>query len=397
MVTLWRTVDLDDLKISMPLVAPDQFVPTLAELRTMNPGVQPTADDLLVNAVLRDAAEDIRAWTTALRSTGTSIAQLNALADQFSTRAARLDGVVVSEYGGLLSQRQYTQLLSHRIPAFYDALFDELAVIAGVPARSPAFPNLKRRATRATLAEQLTTIAVDHVVKKIMDEGSKVYKNAKQLARDVLGQAAWSAAAVGIAHHLKQYALGGQIVMVISGASLSFHEFNEPPNQAIIEVPGDFDDPELTSVMIVGPDTVGDVVNTVKELYQKMKDGFSVGLDAAKNVKRYKSFDQVKKHLQEFKAKLLAIKKSVTGLQDLIDNAYQTPDDVLPGCIFPFNPDCAQLIYNDGIKPVYRYTAPPGLTSLSGLPVPVVLIVQNQYTGLMYFGTPIFFPAPKKP
>lgn len=46
---------------------------------------------------------------------------------------------------------------------------------------------------------------------------------------------------------------------------------------------------------------------------------------------------------------------------------------------------------------MYRYTAPAGPTSLSGLPVPIVFIGSDQYTGLMYFGTPIFFPAPKKP
>ena len=118
-----------------------------------------------------------------------------------------------------------------------------------------------RRTTRATLAEQLTTIAVDYVVEKIMEEANKTYKNAKQLAVDIMKQALWTPVAVGIAQHLKAYVSGGEIDMVISGASLSFREFNEPPNQAIIEVPGDFDDPELTSVMIVGPATVGDVVD----------------------------------------------------------------------------------------------------------------------------------------
>jgi hypothetical protein len=348
--------------------------------------------------VLRDAADDLRAWTDALKGPGTSIIQLNALADQFATRAARLDGLVVSEYGGIYNQRQYTRLLSHRIPAFYEALFEELAAATGLPPRTPEFPGLKRRPLlKSTLAEQLTTIAVNYVVEKIMDEGSKVYKNAKQFAVDTMKQAAWTAAAVGIASHLKATVLGGDLIEVISGASLSFREFNDPlPNQAIIEVPGDFEDAELTSVMIIGPDTVADTVNGVKDLFQKMKDGFSYGLDPKNNPKQFKNFNELKKYLKEMKAKLLAVKKSVTGLQDTIDNAYQAADDVLPGCIFTADPACAQLIYNDGIKPVYRYTAPPGLQSLGGLPVPIIFIVQNQYTGLMYFGTPAFMPAPKK-
>ncbi len=210
-------------------------------------------------------------------------------------------------------------------------------------------------------------------------------------------QAAWTAAAVGIASHLKSSVLGGDVFEVISGASLSFRVFNDPvPDLAIVEVPADFEAPQLTSVMIIGPDTVSDTTNGVQDLFKNMKDGFSYGLNVVTNLKKYKNFNQAKQHMKEFMAKLKAIKQSVTNVQDTIDNAYQAADDVLPGCIFTSDPSCAQLVYYDGIKPVYRYTAPAGLTSLSGLPVPIIFIVQNQHTGLMYFGTPAFFPAPKK-
>lgn len=394
MVTLWRTVDVDDLKLSMPLVTADQFAPSLADLSAL--GLSATTDDVLNRQILRDAADDLRAWTNGLKTPGTTMAQLRALADQFATRAARVDGMVVSEYGGIYSQREYTRLLSHRIPAFYDALFTEIALQVGMAPIEPGFPGLKHM--KATLAEQLTTIAVDYVVEKIMDEGSKIYKNAKKFALDTMKQVIWTAATVAFNSHLKAYVSGGDVFEVVSGASLSFRVFNEPlANQAIIEVPGDFDDPELTAVMIVGPDTVAALGNAIQDLFQKMKDGFSYGLDPKNNPKKYKNGNEAKKHLKEFKGKLDAIKQSVTNLQDTVDNVYQTADDVMPGCVFTSDPSCMQLIYNEGFKPVYRYTPPPGFASLGGLPVPIVFIVQNQYTGLMYFGTPLFMPAPKLP
>lgn len=402
MVTLWRTVDLDDLKISMPLVAANGFAPTLADLKAL--GLGPTADDLVIKQVLRDAINDIRAWRDGLRAAGTTMAQLNALADQFSTRAARLDGLIVSEYGGIYNQPEYTLLLSHLIPDFHEALFEEIAAATGMARRNPAFSHLlsasggDRSHPMSTLAELLVTQATNYVVEKIMEQASERFRNAKQFAVDTMKQAAWTAAVVGITGHLKQFVQGGDVYEVISGASLSFRVFNEPnPNQGIIEVPGNFDYPELTSVMIVGPDTAADVTNGIKDVYEKMKEGFSYGLDPNNNPKGYKNYNDAKKHLKEFMDRMKAIQQSVTGLQDTIDNAYQTADAVLPGCIFTSDPTCAQLIYNDGFRPVYRYTPPPGFQSLGGLPAAIIFIVQNQYTGLMYFGTPLFLPAPRNP
>jgi hypothetical protein len=393
-------VNIDDLKISMPLVTADKFAPSLSDLDAL--GLSATAQDVVINRVLRDASDDIQAWTDGLKAQGTTMAQLNALADQFSTRAARLNGLTVSEYGGIYNQREYTRLMSHRIPAFYDALFAEIATVVGMAPRTPSFPSLKRGAdprvsTKSTLAEMLITTAVDHLVDKIVSDASTAYKNAKELAHDVMQQAAWSAAAVGIAAHLKEWVSGGYVFEVISGASLSFREFNDPvPNQAIIEVPGDPQHPELTSVMIIGPDTVADTSNGIGDLFKKMKEGFSYGTDPKNNPLKFKNFDEAKQVMKGFMAKMKAIKDSLGTLTDTIGNSYQSPDNVVPGCIFTSDPACVELIYENGIKPVYRYTAPPGLQSLSGLPVPIIFIVQN-YNGLMYFGTPLFMPAPKKP
>jgi len=401
MVTIWRTVDLDDLKISMPLVAPDQFVLTLPEMTAL--GGAPTPDDILVRQVLRDGIADITTWSQALRANGGSMAQLESLADQFSTRAARMDGLTISRYGGIYNQADYTRLLAHRIPEFYEALFEELAAASGLPRRGADFPAFKRAhagpITKSTLAELGVTLATNYVIEKIMDGANQTYKNAKQFALDSMKQAAWCAAAVGIAAELKAYVLGGNVYAVISGASQSFRVFNEPApgNDAIIEVPGYFDDPELTSVQIIGPDTIAAAGSAVTDLFQKLKDGFSYGLDAKNNPSKFKDFNQAKKVAKDLLAKLKAVGKAVTTLQDVIDASYQTAGDVLPGCIFTSDPECAQLYYPDGIKPVYRYTPPPGSGGIGGIPVPIIFIVQNLYTGLMYFDTPSFLPAPKKP
>jgi hypothetical protein len=271
-----------------------------------------------------------------------------------------------------------------------------------LPRRAPDFPSFKRASARSvaksSLAELGVTIATDYVIEKIMDAAVQEYRNAKQFAVDAYKQAAWTAAAVAIAAELKSAVMGGDVYAVISGASQSFRVFNEPtPNDAIIEVPGNFTDPQLTSVMIIGPDTVDATAGAVTDIHKKLKDGFSYGLDPKNNPKAFKNFNQVKTYVKTLVGKLKDVGKSVTALQDVIDSSYQTAGAVIAGCIFSSDPSCVELFYPDGIKPTYRYTPPPGTTGLGGLPVPIIFIVQNLYTGLMYFDTPAFLPAPKAP
>ncbi len=397
MVTTWRTVDIDDVKLSVPVAPPNNFPLSVAELRAR--GLTPTAADLAVNGILKDAVLDLKAWIAALKTDGTSIAQLDTLADRFNSRAARLDGLQVSAYGGMLNEREYLLIASHLIPELYEAFFNEVGQTVGLAPRNPIFPGLKRASVvqKSTLSEQLVTIAVDKIIEKAMEEVNTRVKNAKQFTVDVLSQAAWTAAAVSSANLLKASVLGGDIYEVVSGASLSFRVFNEPTaNWATIEVPGDFDEPLLSSVMIIGPDTVADVSNGIQGLFDALKEGVSYGIDPLQNPKKYRNRDEQKKHLKGLKEKIKAAQGAANTLQDTIENSYQNPDEVLPGCVFTTDPSCAQLYYDGGINPVYRYNPPDGYAGFSGLPVPIIFIVQNQLTGMMYFGTPVFVPAPKK-
>ncbi len=408
MVTTWRTVNLDDLKISIPLVPADKFAPTITDLAGF--GLSATPSDLVINQIVRDANSDLKALTEGLKALGTTMPQLNTLIDQFSIRAARLDGLVVSEYGGIYNQHDYTLLLSHRIPAFYEALFEEIAQATGLPRRTGAFPAFTLAKTSgkgeveqplpeptpdSTLAEVAVTIVTNLVIDKIMENANALYTNAKKFAVQTYAQATWTAAAVGLNTHLKEFAYGKDIIEVVSGASISFRVFNEPVNQAMIEVETDPRDPELNIVIIIGPQIFIDAFNGIEQVVKKIKDLASYAKNPATNPLRATNLNQFKSRMSELILKVKASGNAALAVKDTFYSIYQSPTDVLPGCIFDSSPTCSELVYDNGINPVYRYTPPPGFGG-SGLPVGINFIVQNA-TGDMYFGVKAFFPALEKP
>jgi beta-lactam-binding protein with PASTA domain len=417
MVILWRTIDLDEMRNSMVISPPLGFVPSLKDMNGF--GLSPTADDLLIKQVMRDAVNDLDAWTTEIRGT-TTLATLNSLGDKFSTRAARIDALTVSEYGAILSLGEYQLLMGHRIPAFYEALMEEMAELVGIPRRAPAFPyrslatvpagdNAQRglaavlgartpprpgRTVNSTLAELAVTEAVGFITDKIMEEGLQSFKNGKQYAVDVMKQAAWGTCAIVLSNHIRQFAYGSQIYEVVSGASLSFRYFTIP--YAFIEVPSN-DEPTLNDVMIIGPDITSYAAAAVSGLIGDLKEGFSLGKDAATNPKHFKNHDAAQKLKKKLDAKVKDIQKGAQSLFDVTASMHQAVEDVEKGCIFDSDPNCVQLLFDSGIKSVYTYSPPPGFKCFSGLPLPIPFIVQDEMTGIMYFGTPAFLPTPKPP
>lgn len=409
-VTIWRTVDLDDLRISQPLVTASQFAPTLDMI-----AASPTADDLLSHQVLQDAIADLTAWTAALKNGGVTLNQLDALADQFSSRAARLESLTISRWGGINNVPQYTRLMSHAIPAFYEALSEQLAELTGMAPRAPAFPfaaalnggaapgpriimTLASASPEAafaggsgSLAELAVTVAVDYVVEKIMEAGAKVYANAKQFAVDVMQQSAYTAAAVAAANELRAFVQGQDVYEVVSGASLSFREFQSAP--AWVEAPGDID-PTNNIVLFVGPDLFTKAKANGIDFLKKLATGYNFHLNPLTNPEHYVNADQIRADLGKFKE----IAKQALGdlgalIREQATRLFQSPGEVLAGCAFTSDPACRQLIYPNGIEPVWTYSPPPGFESLGGLPVPIVTIVYNGATGVMYFGTPPFLPC----
>ena len=411
-VTLWRTVDLDDLRISQPLAPTEGFAPTVEMMKSF--GHSATPDDVISQQVLKDSIEDLTAWTNGLKSSSVSIAQLNVMGDRFSTRAARMDGLVISRYGGINNKSQYTRLLTRAIPDYYEALTNELALLTGMPVREPSFPFLAQdaggstrgalstlpelarsaakprrvkglkmhHATRAaalqgTLAELNVTMATQYVVDKLMEP----YNNAKKYATHIVAQAAWTAAAVKLTSELRQFLEGQELVAVVAGASLSFREFQSAPSW--IETYGN-DDPSLNVVMVIGPD----LVVQAADLYQKVKNGYNKTSST-----RYKNADDVKKGLGDLQKSFKAAKSSLDKLKEQADRAFQSPDEVMNGCLFTADPKCRQLLYHNGFQPVYTYSPPPGFQSLGGLPVAIIVIVYDAGDGGMSFGTPSFLPC----
>lgn len=432
MVTLWRTVDLDDLRLSQPLAPPDGFAPTVGMMKAA--GHSATPDDVISQQVLKDSIEDLTAWTEGLKTSGVSMAQLNAMGDRFSTRAARMDGLVISRYGGIANSPQYTRLLTHTIPEFYEALTNELALLTGMPVRTPDFPFLTKgtaadggsfTASRGalstlpeiasaamprrgaanwepygsdraggyehsyasavmpgTLMELGVTFVTQKVVDQVMKDVSKTYKNAKKYTTELMVQAAWTSGVVSLTSDLRQFLDARDIEAVVAGASLSFREFQSAPSW--IETTVGNDDPHLNLVMVIGPD----LAEQAADLIMKLRDGSN-----KLSSRSYKNADEVKKGLSDLKNLYKSAKSSYDKLKHQAERAYQSPDEVENGCLFSADPTCRQLIYHNGFQPVYTYLPPPGFQSLGGLPVPVMVIVYNKADGALSFGTPAFLPC----
>lgn len=401
LVTLWRTIDPDDLRMAPPVVLDQGFVPTLAQMAGF--GVSPGPDDHLNLQILDRAAADIDAFTRALRAPNTPMGVLRQQADAFNASAARLSAVNVSEWGTVAAYPQYALLLQHRIPAFFEALTNELAPVVNLPRRAPKFPFGSDPAPKAapavggksSLAELTVTLAVQFTVDKIMDKGSEIVGNAKKFARELMGQAAYSAAVLAATSHLREFVQGQDIEETVSGASLSFRVFGPP---AFIEVFSN-DERELNEVMIIGPTLLANTGQSINALLQGIKNAYSYGLDPANNPLRCRNanqcYDKVKKLRNAIEQNLV---NPTNNLFKVAESFFQRPTRVTRGCVFaPTAPGCVQLHYDGGFESVYQYAPPAGLGPYSGLPVPIVIIVQDQLTGLMYFGTPSFLPSPPPP
>lgn len=401
LVTLWRTIDPDDLRMAPPVVLDQGFVPSLAQMAGF--GVTPGPDDRLNLEILDRAAADIDAFTRALRAPNTPMGVLRQHADAFNASAARLSAINVSEWGTVAAYPRYALLLQHRIPAFFEALTNELAPVVNLPRRAPKFPFGADPAPKATsapggkssLAELTVTMAVQFTVDKIMDKGSEIVGNAKQFARDLMGQAAYSAAVLAATSHLREFVQGQDIEETVSGASLSFRVFGPP---AFIEVFSN-DERELNEVMIIGPTLLAATGQSINDLLEGIKKAYSYGLDPANNPLRCRNANQCHDKLKDLREAIETnLVNPTNNLFKVAESFYQRPTRVTRGCVFaPTAPGCVQLHYDGGIESVYQYAPPAGLGPYSGLPVPIVIIVQDQLTGLMYFGTPSFLPSPPPP
>jgi beta-lactam-binding protein with PASTA domain len=396
-VNRWRQTDLARLKLAQPMPLPVGFMPDEARMRSF--GFVPTANDLLVQQILSEASNDIRARTAALRQSGTSLATLRALNTQFATKAARMSGLQISEIGGVISHPEIVQLLGRDIPEFYEAFTDDLAVVVGLPRRTPRYEDLKRGTTddrvKSTLAEQLVKIAVDEVIDEVKKRASETWANTKLFATQTAQFAAWNAAAVATTGYLKKYLYMKDLVEVVSGASLSYRVFDSP--FAFIEVESPTKRHHLYTTYVIGPSLLADVNAGFRGAIAKFEDAMSYGKDAVSNPNAVRNSDDLFKIHDEFKEKVDAFFESASSTQrKFVERLYQSADSIEPGgCVFSSVVPCQQLTYPDGFKSVYEYSPPAGFSGVIGIPAAIIFMVQDNVTGEMFIKTVAFMPTPK--
>jgi hypothetical protein len=382
MVTRWRQVDLAAVRLATPLSVENGFPATPQMAAGL--GLSPTPDDIFLLEILKDANADLKAWTAGLRAPNTSLQQLRTLAQNFGARAARMRGLRPSEWGVLQAQPLYTMIISRRMPDLYDAVFDEVGLAASIPVNHKGFARF------STLAELVTSMAMEYIVEELAKPFTEIYTNAKQFTVDVLLQAAWGGAVVAAAQHIRAAIQGQDLAAVVSGASLSFRVFEAP--WSFLEGDVDGENPELNTVVLVGPE----ILAPLSPLLDKIKGAYKYKqiLDPNANDGKYKNFDEIWEDLKSFKQALEDLANSAQNLVDTVKGSFQIPQEGARGCVFSNAPACSQLHYPDGLRSVYKYAPPPGFASFTGLPLPIIFMVYNHTTGQMSFDTPPFFPTP---
>lgn len=406
-VTRWRQVDLVDLEISDPMAPETGFKPLASQLAGF--GVVSTPDDVVLQQVLADADADLKDWIEGLRSPGTSIAELSRRADRFATRAARLNALTVTEWGAVTAAGKYQLLLGKRIPQLYEAIADELAVVVGLPPTRLAAAEVAARADAmyaqtggdasgsaamqparagepfaggdayiaSTLAELAVTQAAQWVVDKVIEDFNEKYKNAKQFGEDIMKQAFAGAATVAVASHIRSFIQADDIGDVVAGPSLSIRKFEA--SYSFLEGRFETDDPEINYVFVIGPS----ILNLLKPVLDRSKEVFTAAKDAKKNLRAL--FDALK----------ALVESANTDVNKAAARARQLPTGTDRPCVFSLDPECTQLLYDDGFASVYEYTPPPGFENFSGLPLPTVFLVWNARRDTYFLATPPFLPTKK--
>jgi hypothetical protein len=366
-VRRWRLVDVNLLKLSTPFTLPQGFFPAPSDLASL--GLSPTPDDLLAQQILANAKADLEAWTDGLREESTTTLTLNALADQFNARAARMNGVSMSEWGVIKAAPVITVLLSHTYPAFFAALTDELAHVVENSAPAGGGPSMRM----SSLAEQTVVLALEMIIDKIMEESNPLLK----FRGDALGQASWAASAVIAAHRFTQKVQGQPLTAVVTGASLQFNVFKM--FDSFVEADLDPDQPLNSVLVTIGPDQVeapdfNEETAVIDAADTSMKLGEAM----------MKVYDFIKTG-------------KTNGVAEAVGGAFQGAGAGYRGCLFSSSPGCSQLVFPNGFKSVYTYDPPPGFNEFSGLPVPIIFLLFDKTHGVVYVSTPVFLPYQPPP
>lgn len=242
--------------------------------------------------------------------------------------------------------------------------------------------NGLQSSTKTNLIELSITTTVTALVNTMADQ---TYGPIKQTVYRALRQAAFSGAAMVARNWLRTTLKGLDIQGVVTGASQSFHVFEA--GNSFIEIPGCAENPANYDVLFIGPDLLESMV----ELIEKVKEGASFDRNEFTNMLRWQNpfgRDLIRNDISK---RLNEIKGAVNGVADVVIAAWQGPDESDFGCIFSADAACQQLVFGDGIAPVYtlKYGQNPPL------PAAILTLVFDRAYGDVYLGTPLFFPVRK--
>ncbi|MBK8742232.1 MAG: PASTA domain-containing protein [Betaproteobacteria bacterium] len=369
-VAAWRnTVKVELLSRSAPLAPSGGFPPQLADLPPA--GLNPTADDALVEPAMEAIADQLAAVRDALLEGPASVAAYRARMAELEPLVSAFTRVDPTPYGMLAANRAYAVVLARRLPATLDLWLATVAESLPALSAAPGDPRALKLALPITLAEVSAASSI-HVLL------------AKKLYMPAIKHVGYSAAALALHRLLRPYANSGTLGGIVTGASLSFHVFNAP--YSTIEMNGvDPRHPENNSVLIIGPSAI----TSVLDLSNEIKGLFDVIGKTGDALKTAKNLDDLKKQVEKVRDTLgKAIDQGFKSYNAFNPANFQA-DLSYKGCILSQDNACASLAYKRGLEPVH--TCGPGELCL---PAPVLFFVWNTVDGGADVDSFVFLPAP---
>jgi hypothetical protein len=210
-----------------------------------------------------------------------------------------------------------------------------------------------------------------------------VYGPIRETTYRALRQAAFSGGAMIARNWLRDTLQGQDIEGVVTAASQSFHLFNI--QGSFIEVPGCGREASDFSVLTVGPDLLEALIGVINAIRAGANLSASPDLTVWANPRaRDQALEHINTRLREIRA---ASNETISAAA----NTWQTPTAVDFGCVFGTGPVCQQLLFDQGISPVY--TLGPGQNP--ALPAAILTLVFDNVYGDVYLGTPLFLPVRK--
>jgi hypothetical protein len=353
------------------------FAPSICEQRNFNRN--PSPDDLLQRERNQSLIDKIKGIIANLQNPAGTLRDFNINVDAFRDAILQLKsfGTYADAPTGLADIQLMQWAASTGVNSMVDGIISQAEAVLRGGSSLRSQTELK-----TSLVELTVTTTVNGILATIADQTTGPVK---QTVFRAMRQAAFSGAAIVANGWLRETLKGQAIQGVVTGASQSFHTF--ALGNSFIEIQGCQGNPINYDVLLVGPDLLESMI----ELIEKIKEGASFDRNEFANLLKWQNpfgRDLVRSDISK---RLREIKSAAKDLSDVVIGAYQGPSETDFGCIFSADAACQQLVFGDGIAPVYtlKYGQNPPFPSA------IITIVFDRAYGDVYLGTPLFFPVRK--